>query len=29
MILYAEDEKNDKLLFVTPEKDIDSGSEVC
>ena len=29
MILYAEDEKNNKLLFVTPEKDIDSGSEVC
>ena len=29
MILYSEDEKNDKLLFVTPEKDIDSGSEVC
>ena len=29
MILYAEDEKNNKLFFVTPEKDIESGSEVC
>jgi len=29
MILYAEDEKNNKLLFVTPEKEINSGSEVC
>ena len=29
MILYAEDEENNKLLFVTPEKDIQSGSEVC
>ncbi|MGN1208555.1 MAG: methionine--tRNA ligase [Christensenellales bacterium] len=29
MILYAEDEKNNKLLFITPEKEIDSGSEVC
>lgn len=29
MILYAEDEKENKLLFVTPEKEISSGSEVC
>ncbi len=29
MILYAEDEKNGKLLFITPEKEIESGSEVC
>lgn len=29
MILYAENEESGKLLFITPEKDIESGSEVC
>ncbi len=29
MILYAFDENYDKLLFVTPEQDIASGTEVC